>query len=125
PTTGRTHRRDQRRRAAGVNDQLGHELARALLAAIRDDPDRRDEFRALVLPDPGANSESPWLAVDEAADYLRVSERTVERRIKRGQLRSTTIGRRRLLHRDDLDALTRAATGEDVAPTTSPRRRAE
>ena len=65
---------------------------------------------------------TPWLSLDEAAGYLRVSERTLERLIAKGKLRSSTLGRRRLLHRDDLDALARAATGEDVAPTTPPRR---
>jgi hypothetical protein len=48
----------------------------------------------------------------------------LERKIKCGRLRSTTIGRRRLLHRDDLDALAKAATREDVTPATPPRRRA-
>lgn len=70
-----------------------------------------------------AGSSSPWLALDEAAAYLRVSERTLERAIAKKRLRSSAIGRRRLLHRDDLDALARAATREDVAPTTPPRRR--
>lgn len=68
---------------------------------------------------------SPWLALDEAAAYLRVSERTLERMIARRRVRSSTVGRRRLLHRDDLDALARAATGEDVAPTTPSRHRDE
>jgi excisionase family DNA binding protein len=65
----------------------------------------------------------PWLSLEEAADYLRVSPRTLERRIEKGRLRSTSIGRRRLVHRDDLDELAKAATREDVAPTTPPRRR--
>jgi excisionase family DNA binding protein len=47
--------------------------------------------------------------------------RTVGRRVAKGRVRSTTIGRRRLLHRDDLDAL--AAAGEETAPTAPPRRR--
>ena len=64
---------------------------------------------------------SPWLSIPEAAEYLRTSERTVERLVARGRVRSTTIGRRRLFRREDLDAL--AATGEDVAPTTPSRRR--
>jgi excisionase family DNA binding protein len=51
---------------------------------------------------------SPWLSVAEAARYLSVSERTIERAIERGRLRSSTLGRRRLLHRDDLDALARS-----------------
>jgi excisionase family DNA binding protein len=57
----------------------------------------------------------PWLALDEAAAYMRVSERTLERRIKSGRVRSTTIGRRRLLHRDDLDALAKSDGGRGVS----------
>lgn len=56
---------------------------------------------------------SPWLSLDEAAEYLRVSQRTLERRIARGSVRSSPIGRRRLIHRDDLDALARTATREE------------
>ena len=52
-------------------------------------------------------ADSPWLSVTAAADYLSVSERTIERAIERGRLRSSTLGRRRLLHRDDLDTLAR------------------
>jgi excisionase family DNA binding protein len=52
-----------------------------------------------------SSASSPWLAIDEAAAYLRVSVRTLERRIANGSVRSITLGRRRLLHRDDLDAL--------------------
>jgi excisionase family DNA binding protein len=48
---------------------------------------------------------SPWLSIAAAAAYLSVSERTIEREIERGRLRSSTVGRRRLLHRDDLDTL--------------------
>jgi excisionase family DNA binding protein len=70
-----------------------------------------------------SEAESPWMGIDEAADYLRVSSRTVERRVKAGRVRSTTIGRRRLLHRDDLDRLAKMATGEETAPTAPPRRR--
>jgi excisionase family DNA binding protein len=54
---------------------------------------------------------SPWLSLAEGAAYLGVSERTLEREITRERLRSTTLGRRRLLHRDDLDALARSGDG--------------
>jgi excisionase family DNA binding protein len=101
---------------------LDRELARALIAALRDDPELRDELREL-LASPTADPASPWLSVTEAAEHLRVSERTLQRMAGRGRVRSSTIGRRRLYHRDDLDAL--AATGEGVASTTPPRRRTE
>jgi excisionase family DNA binding protein len=67
-------------------------------------------------------STSPWLSLAESSNYLRVSERQLQRLVARGKVRSTTIGRRRLLHRDDLDKL---ATGEETAPTAPPRRLSE
>jgi excisionase family DNA binding protein len=68
-------------------------------------------------------SSSPWLSLEESAEYLRVSPRTLERQLARDRIRSTSIGRRRLLHRDDLDELAKAAVREDVTPATPPRRR--
>lgn len=65
------------------------------------------ELRARVqeLEQGETSPRSPWLSITEAADYLRTSERTIHRLVNRNRVRSTTIGRRRLLHRHDLDAL--------------------
>jgi excisionase family DNA binding protein len=68
-----------------------------------------------------SSSGARWFTVDEGAAYLRVSVRSLERFIAGGRLRSTTLGRRRLLSRDDLDVF--AAAGEETAPTAPPRRR--
>jgi excisionase family DNA binding protein len=73
------------------------------------------------LAEPGGPS--PWLSLAKGAEYLGVSERTIEREIARGRLRSATLGRRRLLHRDDLETLARSGDGGGIAPTTPPRRR--
>jgi excisionase family DNA binding protein len=105
-----------------ARERLAAVLAADVLDAIEE---LVDERVAAVLADVPNGSGSPWLALDEAADYLRVSPRTLERLIAKGRVRSTTLGRRRLLHRDDLDTLVSAAPGEDVEPTTSPRRREE
>jgi excisionase family DNA binding protein len=59
-----------------------------------------------------AEHESPWLSLADGSAYLGISERQLQRAITRGKLPSTTIGRRRLLHRDDLDRFARAA-GEE------------
>jgi excisionase family DNA binding protein len=50
----------------------------------------------------GSGDGSPWLSVEEAADYLGVSRRMVERRVKAGQIVPTYFGRRPLFRRDDL-----------------------
>jgi excisionase family DNA binding protein len=63
---------------------------------------------------------SPWLSLADGAAYLGVSERTLERAITRGRLRSSTLGRRRLLHRDDLDALARSGDGEGKRQPSHP-----
>jgi hypothetical protein len=58
---------------------------------------------------------SPWLSLADGAAYLCVSERTLEREITRGRLRSSTLA-------DCFTATTsmrwrEAATGEGTAPT--------
>ncbi len=68
---------------------------------------------------------TPWLSQSEAAEYLRVSERTLQRHVRRKRIQPSMSLGRPLFHREQLDALARAATGEDVAPTTSPRRRSQ
>ncbi len=100
-----------------ARDRLATALAPELLAALEQLVDERVE-QALDEQVPAANGHgSPWLSVAEAAEYLRTSERTVQRLVKRGRVRSSTIGRRRLLHRDDLD---RAATGEEKCEPLHP-----
>jgi excisionase family DNA binding protein len=61
---------------------------------------------ALGRPENG----SPWKSEEEAAQYLRVSQRTLQRKAAKGHVRSVTVGRRRLYHRNDLDRL---AAGEE------------
>jgi excisionase family DNA binding protein len=110
---------------AGGVTALGRELVRELLAVLRDEPELATEVRALLLPEPASAPPSPWLSTSEAAEHLRVSERTVQRLAGRGRVRSSTIGRRRLYHRDDLDALAQSGNGGGSSAnhsTPSPRR---
>lgn len=46
----------------------------------------------------------PWMSVDEAAEYLRVSRSTVEKLIARKEIPFSRIGSRVLLNRHELDA---------------------
>ena len=80
-----------------------------VVAAIGRFVDERVEA-AVAERQTGSNS-TPWLTVSEAAEHLRTSERTIQRLLKRGRIHSSTIGRRRLLHRDELDAYVRATAG--------------
>jgi excisionase family DNA binding protein len=89
-----------------------------------------DTYRALVheitaavmveLEHDWEHAGSPWYAEAEAARYLRISERTLQRLSAKERVRSTAVGRRRLYHRDELNRL---AAGEETAPTAPPRRR--
>ena len=92
-----------------MNESLTFSLPPDAIEAIA----QRAAELVLEQIDHGNGSRSPWLSLAEAAGYLRVSERQLQRLLARGRVRSTTIGRRRLLHRDDLDALARAATREE------------
>jgi excisionase family DNA binding protein len=92
-----------------ARDRLLASLAPELVDALEQLIDER-----LEAAPRGGITESPWLLLAEAAEYVRVSERTMQRLLKRGRVRSMTFGRRRLFHRDDLDAVVRAATGEDA-----------
>jgi excisionase family DNA binding protein len=93
-------------------------LARAIEALV-------DAKVAAALSDRTFPEQSPWLSLEAAARYAFVSERTMARWVKRGKLQTTTIGRRRLVLRESLDDLLRAAAREEVTPATSPRRRGE
>lgn len=52
------------------------------------------------MPEPTA---SPFLTVEETAEALRISEKTVRRLIDAGDLPATTAGRRFLIPRSAID----------------------
>jgi excisionase family DNA binding protein len=86
-----------------LSDEQLAEIARQLAPLVRAE-----------LEVEASDAGSPWLSIPEAAEYLRLSPRTIERELERGRVRSTTVGRRRLLHRDDLDTFARdTAAGEE------------
>jgi excisionase family DNA binding protein len=88
------------RRASPVSE-LRDLLAPALVAEIERLVDERIEATLAAHTENG--SADPWLGLAEAAEYARVSRRTLSRLIGRGRVRSTCLGRRRLVHRGDLD----------------------
>ena len=83
----------------GVGD-LHSLLSTALSQAIEEFVDVRI---AAALASLGQDTSSPWMTVPEAAAYARTSERTIERLVASERIRSTTLGRSRRLHRDDVD----------------------
>jgi excisionase family DNA binding protein len=54
-------------------------------------------------------SRSPWLDVNEAADYLRCKPKRVYDLVSQSRVPAHKDGSRLLLHRDELDAYLRAA----------------
>lgn len=83
------------------------DLADLLSADLLDALDRfvQDRIDAALASQPTAHD---WLTVAEAAAFLRVSERTLERRIADGAVRAGGLGSRRMIHRSDLDDLARS-----------------
>lgn len=82
-----------------ASDLLGPEL----LAAIEELVDER--VAAALAEREVENAVPPVLTLKEAADYLRVSERLVQRLIAQGELRATRLGRRVLVRLVDCNAL--------------------
>jgi excisionase family DNA binding protein len=83
-----------------LRDILGPDLIAAFEQLV-------DQRVSAALAGLETGSEPVWLTIQEAAARLRVSERTIERRIHMGRLSTSTIGRRRLIRRSDLDAVAR------------------
>ncbi|HEX2345084.1 MAG TPA: helix-turn-helix domain-containing protein [Gaiellaceae bacterium] len=79
-----------------LRDLFAPELVEAL-------EDFVDERIAAALGERENGSEPSWLSIEEAAEYLRVSPSTIARMLKQGRVRSSYVGRRRLVRRSDLD----------------------
>jgi excisionase family DNA binding protein len=79
-------------------------LSEALVAELERLVDERIESALAAHP---PDSGSPWLSLRDCAERLHVSQRTVTRLVKRGRIRTCTIGRRVLVHAADLDAAVR------------------
>lgn len=67
-----------------------------------------DERVAAALEAARTRQGTPWLTLAEAAEHLRISQRKLNGLLKQGRVHSAYIGRRRLVHRDDLDLFLRA-----------------
>jgi excisionase family DNA binding protein len=76
---------------------LGPDLVAALETLIS------ERVEAALAQRNGQPSPPAWMSIADAAGYLGVSPRTVTRLLEQSRIRSASIGRRRLLHRDDLD----------------------
>ncbi len=87
---------------------LDRELARALVAALRDDPGLREELRGLLAVDVATSTEGtprPWLTVAEAAERLGCSADAIRMRCSRGRLEHRRQGRRLYVSADSVDRL--------------------
>jgi excisionase family DNA binding protein len=58
---------------------------------------------------------SELLTLEEVADRLRVSRRTVERLVAAGRVRTVKIGRRRLVTEKEIEAFIAASRGRVLA----------
>ena len=88
--------------------------------------DGYDQYVAVIAAAASADdpdTASPWLTLDQAAARAHASPRTVRRWRSQG-LATSNVGRRVLVHRDDLDAFlkgdrTQAANFEDIGGQTA------
>jgi excisionase family DNA binding protein len=99
-------------------DRLLAALSPDLVAAIEELVEERVRAEVESVEVNGA----ALLSLADAADYLAVSARTLERLVAKKRIRTKDIGRRRLFRRADLDAFAEEATREDATPVTPPRR---
>jgi len=91
----------------------------ALGAFVDERIERRIEERLAAAP-----MGSPWLSIAEGAEYLRLSPSMLRKLIAKGRVQAHGVGRRRLVHRDDLDRFVRGGEGGSNASRTPSRRRA-
>src|SRR3954447_24223393 len=91
---GRTMAKDNA--AAGITLEVPAQLIAALAQQVA------EQLGVSPLGDT-----SPWLTVDEAAEYLRCSKQAVYDRVHQNALQPGRDGRRLLFHRDTLDAYLR------------------
>jgi excisionase family DNA binding protein len=95
--------------------ELGIELARALVSAIRGDPALRGELRELLgvegIVRPDGPESRRWLTVPEAAERLGCSADAVRMRCSRGRLEHRRQGRRLYVSAASVDELGRDGVG--------------
>jgi putative molybdopterin biosynthesis protein len=55
-------------------------------------------------PDASTTYENAWFTTEEAAHYVKVHPRTIQKLVRRKQLPASRIGRAVRIHKDDIDA---------------------
>lgn len=86
---------------------LDRELARALVAALRDDAELRDELRGLLVDATAERTPAgpKWLTVAQAAERLACTSDAVRMRCSRGRLEHRRQGRRLYVSAESVDRL--------------------
>lgn len=78
------------------------ELVEAIAMRVADELDRRGRLAGTITA-------TPWLTIDEAADYLRCAKQRLYDLASSGELTPHKDGRRSLYRREQLDAHLEAA----------------
>ncbi len=91
--------------STSTSTPLDRELARAVVAAMRDDADLLAELRALLDVEPRVDERRTWLTLAEAGERLGVSPDAVRMRAKRGRLEVRHHGRRVYVSAASVDRL--------------------
>ena len=91
-----------------VTPALDSALARAIEELI-------DAKVAAALAERTPSPEStPWRTLPEAAEYLKVSPRTIARLVKQGRLRVSHVGRRVLVHTAERTLLLSQESSQEI-----------
>lgn len=67
-------------------------------------------------------SKSGYISVEEAADILEMEHNTVRKMMRRGEFRTTRIGRRKYINAEDVNRYYEKAAEEEAARMTDPNR---
>ncbi len=88
-----------------------------LRSLIREMEDKQESHSSAATP-----SKSGYVSVEEAADILELEPNAVRKMMRRGEFRTSRIGRRKFIHADDVKNYHEKAAVEEEARMADPKR---
>jgi excisionase family DNA binding protein len=92
---------------------------------------KKDDLRSLIQElenkqesqiSAAATSKAGYISVEEAADVLELEPNAVRKMMRKGEFRTSRIGRRKYIHADDVKNYHEKAAAEEEARLTDPKR---
>ncbi len=88
-----------------------------LRSLIREMEDKQESHSSTMTP-----GKSGYISVEEAADIMELEPNTVRKMMRRGEFRTSRIGRRKFIHADDVKNYHEKAAAEEEARMADPKR---